>query len=149
MNRKYTKNDINLTKGYTLVKSKEKLHKNTYSRLPVKLSSQNFLALVILYMVDSSKEGMFGLEIKNKIHESYDRAIWNPSQGTMYPLLKQLTQDGMLESYTVKDSPRKYYKITRLGQKVLESRMEEFKDKIVGSLKFFKKLNHDLYEKNN
>lgn len=45
-------------------------------------------------------------------------------EGTLYPLLTRLKNDGLLE-YTWRESnsgpPRKYFKITEVGSKVLES----------------------------
>ena len=45
-------------------------------------------------------------------------------EGTLYPLLTRLKNDGLLE-YTWRESnsgpPRKYFKITELGTQVLES----------------------------
>lgn len=70
------------------------------------------LELCVLSLLNSSDR--YGYEISDLI----SREI-NISESTIYPILRKLKDDGMITSYIAEDSggpPRKYYKMTTLGQ---------------------------------
>ena len=51
------------------------------------------------------------------------------NEGTIYPLLKRLSNDHLLESYlkeSTEGPPRKYYHITSLGLERYETLLEEW-----------------------
>jgi PadR family transcriptional regulator, regulatory protein PadR len=65
-------------------------------------------------------------------------------EGTIYPLMRRLQSDGLVETYLVESPagpPRKYYKLTEAGRKSLASQTAAWKsfsgavEKIVGELK--------------
>ena len=62
-------------------------------------------------------------------------------EGTVYPLMRRLYTDGLVETYLVESSegpPRKYYKLTRSGRSTLQQHRASWRafsqavDKIVG-----------------
>lgn len=59
-------------------------------------------------------------------------------QGTLYPLLRRLDEQGLLESdWNVEGSrPRKYYRLSPEGRRVLARRTDEWRDliEVVGGL---------------
>ncbi len=60
------------------------------------------------------KRDMYGYELVNDVAK-----IIAIKEGTIYPLLKRLTNENYLESYLMESNegpPRKYYKITVLGR---------------------------------
>ena len=74
------------------------------------------LELIVLLSV--SKKDMYGYELILEVSK-----VIEVNEGTMYPLLKRLTNDKCFETYLQESNegpPRKYYKITVLGQKKLE-----------------------------
>lgn len=75
--------------------------------------------LSILYRKDC-----YGYELVNDISKNI--AI---SEGTIYPLLRRLTKEGLFTTY-LKESqegpPRKYYQLTDLGKRTKENLSEEW-----------------------
>lgn len=87
------------------------------------------LDIVVLSLL--SDKDMYGYEIATDISVSV-----NISEGTVYPLLRRLGSDGLLDSYleeSGKGPPRKYYKLTDKGRCYLEKNRTlwfEFVDKV-------------------
>ena len=74
------------------------------------------LELIVLLSV--SKKDMYGYELIIEVCKVVD-----VNDGTIYPLLKRLTNEGYFETYLVESTEgpsRKYYKITVLGKKRME-----------------------------
>ncbi|NLC64362.1 MAG: PadR family transcriptional regulator [Erysipelothrix sp.] len=70
--------------------------------------------LMILSLID--KRDMYGYEIIETLNEASEQ-VFSLKEGTLYPLLHRLEQQGFLKSYqkTVDNKKRKYYKITKKG----------------------------------
>ena len=82
------------------------------------------LELIVLLSV--SKRDMYGYELILEVSK-----VTPVNEGTMYPLLKRLTNDKCFETYlreSTEGPPRKYYKITVLGQKRLTELKDTWKD---------------------
>jgi len=83
------------------------------------------LELIVLSTLLNSD--MYGYELVLKVSKVVD-----VNEGTIYPLLKRLTNDKYFETYLVESNegpPRKYYKITDIGkkrEKVLRKTWESF-----------------------
>lgn len=78
--------------------------------------------LELIVLVSISKRDMYGYELVLEVSKVVD-----VNEGTMYPLLKRLTNENYFETYlreSTEGPSRKYYKITVLGQK----RLKELKD---------------------
>ncbi len=71
-------------------------------------------------------------------------------EGTLYPLLSRLKSDGLLEYYWQESKsgpPRKYYKLTDKGKKLLEQLTKTWEE-LSKSIKSLNK-KYQTYEKNN
>lgn len=82
------------------------------------------LSLVILAVLEQSEESLYGYQIAKSL-ENYDQ-LGEPAvkQGTLYPILRSMEKNGLLESLvepSISGPPRKYYSITALGQETLSS----------------------------
>jgi len=81
--------------------------------------------LSILYRKDC-----YGYELVNDISKNI-----TISEGTIYPLLRRLTKEGLFKTY-LKESqegpPRKYYQLTELGKKAKEDLSKEWFDFVEG-----------------
>ncbi len=78
------------------------------------------LELIVLLAVN--KKDMYGYELVMEVSKVVD-----VNDGTIYPLLKRLTNERYFETYLVDSTEgptRKYYKITVLGKE----RVEELRD---------------------
>lgn len=81
------------------------------------------LELLILVMVD--KNDMYGYELVEAVSKIVD-----VNEGTIYPILKRLTNESYFETYIKesKEGPiRKYYHITIAGKEAMKSELEEWK----------------------
>ena len=78
--------------------------------------------LELIVLVSVNKRDMYGYELVLEVSKVVD-----VNEGTIYPLLKRLTNENYFETYlqeSTEGPSRKYYKITVLGQK----RLKELKD---------------------
>lgn len=69
------------------------------------------LELIVLLSVN--KKDMYGYELIMEVSKVVD-----VNDGTIYPLLKRLTNEKYFDTYLVESSegpPRKYYKLTEIG----------------------------------
>lgn len=75
-----------------------------------------------------SKRESYGYEIIKNIQElSNNNIVWK--EGTLYPVLKKLTENGLIESEwkTIDGRKRKYYRITNAGLASLEKEKAQWK----------------------
>lgn len=82
------------------------------------MSRDLFLGFIKLHILHhASMEEIFGLAM---IHELQKHG-YGLSPGTLYPLLHKMEQNGLLHSHSenVEGKIRKYYRITKEGQKAL------------------------------
>ena len=78
--------------------------------------------LILLCVVGRSSEPIYGYQIAKTI-EKDNADIPVIKLGTLYPVLRSLERDGLLESRvdpSVSGPPRRYYRITELGMKTLK-----------------------------
>ena len=87
----------------------------------------NHLKIIVLKILGEKSSS--GYDLMKKIRELTG---WKPSFGSLYPLLKELHEKGMV---TIKQSERKkVYSLTIKGKKTLEQFMKS-KDELVHSIK--------------
>ncbi len=80
------------------------------------------LELCVLSLL--SENDCYGYELVNRISE-----CMQITEGTIYPLMKRLKDNGVIESYIVESQegpPRKYYRITESGRAEKEKLLEEW-----------------------
>ncbi|MBR6400393.1 MAG: PadR family transcriptional regulator [Firmicutes bacterium] len=78
---------------------------------------KGILELVVLISV--TKRDMYGYELVSEVSEVID-----VNEGTIYPLLKRLTNEHYFETYlkeSTEGPPRKYYHLTQAGREYTES----------------------------
>ncbi len=77
-----------------------------------------------LVLAVCSKEDTYGYKITQDIREAIDI-----SESTLYPVLRRLQKEDCLEVYDRENMGRnrRYYKITKKGEKQLELYLEEWK----------------------
>ncbi len=78
-------------------------------------TTTGFLSFYILYLLQ--KKDYFGQEIINEISERTENC-WLPNPGVIYPLLKEMKDDGLIEGKWVTEGihPRFVYHITDKGK---------------------------------
>ena len=86
------------------------------------------VALVLLAIMERSKEPQYGYQIAKRLEEMAAGGV-PVKQGTLYPVLRSMDDSGLLSSSvepSVSGPPRKYYSITKEGREVLGQWKEEW-----------------------
>ena len=85
-----------------------------------------FIRIHLLY--HASKSSIYGVEMIEELR----RHGYNISPGTLYPILHSLEKEGFLvsESKNVDGKVRRYYRITRKGEKILREAKRKIKELI-------------------
>lgn len=92
------------------------------------------LELIVLLCV--YKKDMYGYELVSEVSK-----VINVNEGTIYPLLKRLTNEHYFETYlreSTEGPPRKYYHLTAAGvlyRETLEQEWNEFQQRVCTFLK--------------
>jgi PadR family transcriptional regulator PadR len=79
------------------------------------------VSLVLLAILDQSAEPLYGYQIAKRIEGAAADGT-SIKQGTLYPVLRSMEENGLLESRvepSVSGPPRKYYSITEKGRSAL------------------------------
>lgn len=79
------------------------------------------VSLVLLAILDATTEPLYGYQIAKRIEGAWGEGV-PVKQGTLYPVLRTMEDNGLLSSRvepSVAGPPRKYYSITEDGRSVL------------------------------
>ena len=83
--------------------------------------NSGLVALVLLAVLDQTVEDLYGYEIAKRLQKANEgEALFK--EGTVYPVLRALSANGLLTSRIVPSyagPPRRYYRITEEGRAVL------------------------------
>ena len=85
---------------------------------------KGILELVVLISV--TKRDMYGYELVSEVSKVID-----VNEGTIYPLLKRLTNEHYFETYlkeSTEGPPRKYYHLTEIGKAYTENLKAEWEE---------------------
>lgn len=87
------------------------------------------LDIIILRLL--SRKEMYGYEII-KYLESESEGYYIMKEGSLYPILYRLEDKGLIESFRMeplegRKVPRKYYRVTKMGELKLNSLLENWK----------------------
>lgn len=83
--------------------------------------------IIILSLL--SNKNMYGYEIAKKIKKESNE-LYSIGEGTLYPALKRLEEQGLVHSFwedTEKGKRRKYYGITTKGKTILDKKLSHWK----------------------
>ena len=86
------------------------------------------LELCVLSMLE--KRDCYGYELVEEISKNIDM-----SEGTIYPLLRRLKDEGYFSTYLQESQegpPRKYYRITDLGREIKDELVSEWTEFVKG-----------------
>jgi len=82
------------------------------------------LELCVLTLL--SRADAYGYEIASRLMQEVGMG-----EGTIYPLMRRMQDDGLVSTYLVEapgGPPRKYYRMTESGRKTLTAQREEWKN---------------------
>ncbi|MDY0074291.1 MAG: PadR family transcriptional regulator [Acholeplasmataceae bacterium] len=92
---------------------------------------KGILEMCILSII--SKRDMYGFEVIDSLAKEID-----VNENTVYPILRRLTGQGLFETYVEQTNigaPRKYYRLTGLGQNKLSEYQTEWRSFLEGVFK--------------
>ena len=84
--------------------------------------SSGTVALVLLAVLAQTSEPLYGYQIAKQLDETGE-GVLSGKQSALYPVLRNLESAGLLASEvepSVAGPPRRYYRITPAGKRVLE-----------------------------
>ncbi|MBP1989898.1 PadR family transcriptional regulator [Paenibacillus eucommiae] len=82
--------------------------------------------MLILKLLDN--DDMYGYQMIDEL-ERRSENVFTLKAGTLYPILHNLEQQGMIESYdqaSESGRPRKYYRITKRGKELFQEKKTEW-----------------------
>lgn len=91
---------------------------------------KGILAVIVLKLI--SEQDMYGYDIIQQL-DTLSGGYYKLKEGTLYPVLYRLEDNGWIESYRVmreeeRKVPRKYYKITSEGTNALKEQIDFWKN---------------------
>lgn len=87
-------------------------------------------------LLSVNKKDKYGYELIEEVSKIVD-----VNDGTIYPILKRLTNEKYFDTYLVESTegpPRKYYKMTALGKETMKEQMKVWKEFSTSVNKFVK-----------
>lgn len=89
-----------------------------------------FIALLILHIINNSKEPIYGYKIIQRVNEATNGKL-KFREGTVYPILRYLQAQHFMKSYlgeSPNGAPRKYYTITEQGRVALHMGLQSWQN---------------------
>jgi PadR family transcriptional regulator PadR len=109
-----------------------------------KISTTSLMKMLILHLL--SKETLYGNQIIDSIKIKLGNK-WEPSPGLVYPLLRNLEDDGYVRSWWQQPDKKsiRYYKLTENGHIHLEKLKLRYKKPIEDSKDMLVKILEEIY----
>jgi len=96
----------------------------------------NQRGILTIYLLHSlKKKPKSGYELISEIKEKTEKA-WAPSKGTIYPLLKQLEQEGLIKVKSTDKRSKNIYETTVKGKKMIFNAKKQGEDMMKKFMKF-------------
>ena len=92
-----------------------------------KKQAMEHTSLVVLHLL--SREDMYGYQMIAELERKFD-STFTMKEGTLYPILRGLENQGAVEAYQQETSNgrvRKYYHLTEKGRKQLSEETEQWR----------------------
>jgi PadR family transcriptional regulator PadR len=120
-------------------------HRSERNRqFPSKISTTSFVKLYILYLLKD--KSYYGNEIIDEIKSRLD-GKWEPSPGMVYPLLRDLEEDGYIIGWWEEPDKRsiRRYRLTDQGYKHYQVILLQYKPIFQDSLHIIQNILKDIY----
>ncbi|WP_245920493.1 PadR family transcriptional regulator [Methanospirillum stamsii] len=115
--------------------------KNIWKFAPEDGKERGLLTLLVLHLLE--KKPQSGYELLKEISETTDNT-WVPNKGTLYPLLKSLEQEGLIQVKEIGKRSKITFELTEEGR-MMHHTLKEKKDEAETRVTFFKKLHREIF----
>ena len=114
-------------------------------QFPSKISTTSFVKLYILHLLQ--EKSYYGNKIKDEIKKRLD-GRWEPSPGMIYPLLREMEEDGYIEGWWEEPDKRsiRRYRITDEGIRHYKVILNQNKSTFEDSLLIIRNVLKDIYK---
>lgn len=99
-----------------------------HMNVQMKKGTLNLCVLALL-----NRKDCYGFELASAVSDYI-----NIAEGTVYPLLKRLKDDKLVDSYLIESSegpPRKYYRLTDAGKQEYQELLQQWQELTAGVLR--------------
>ncbi|MCF6466294.1 PadR family transcriptional regulator [Clostridium sp. Cult2] len=113
-------------------------------QFPSKISTTSFVKLYILHLL--KERSYYGNEIIEEIKSRLNNK-WEPSPGMVYPLLRELEEEGYVSGWWEEPDKRsiRRYRLTDNGYKHYQIILLQYESSFVDSLAIVKNVLNDIY----
>jgi DNA-binding PadR family transcriptional regulator len=119
--------------------------KNIWKFSPQDGKERGLLTLLVLHLLE--KKPQSGYELLKEIGETTDNT-WVPNKGTLYPLLKNLEQEGLIQVKELGKRSKITFELTTEGRETLRT-LKGKKAEAETRVSFFKKLHREIFGEEN
>jgi DNA-binding PadR family transcriptional regulator len=108
------------------------------------LTRSGLLPLYTIHLLHEKK--MYGSELISEI-EKRTSSSWSPNPGSIYPLLKELEEEKLVDGHwdTDKEHPRRIYEITKKGKQEYKLLKTILRKQILKAVEIFEKIFFEIY----
>ena len=103
---------------------------------------RGILSIYILHSI--KKKSKSGYDLINEIKDKTDGS-WIPSKGTIYPLLKNMEKEKLIQINKVEERGKNIFQITSEGKRVLKN-LKKQKNQMVEKINQFRKLIAEIFD---
>ena len=112
---------------------------------PEQGKERRLLTLLVLHLLEKRPESGYGLLKEIGITTG---GSWIPNKGSLYPLLKNLEQEGLIKERESGKRSKRVFELTAAGEQVLES-IKGKKQESEQRVEFFKHMHFELFGEKN
>ncbi|WP_408956104.1 PadR family transcriptional regulator [Natroniella sp. ANB-PHB2] len=115
-------------------------------QFPAKISTTAFTSIYILHLMDKYGK-MYGQKILDTINQQMGTR-WKPSRGMVYPLLREMEEEGYLKAWWDEPDKRsiRYYRLTEKGAEHLEKMKSKYKSSFRDARKIVDTVIEEIYD---
>lgn len=103
---------------------------------------RGILSIYILHSI--KKKSKSGYDLINEIKDKTEGS-WIPSKGTIYPLLKNLEKEKLIQINKVEERGKNIFQITNEGKRLLKN-LKNHKNQMVEKINQFRKLIAEIFD---
>ena len=118
---------------------------NIWKFTPANGKERSLLTAFVLHLLEMGPKSGYDLlkEIAEKTNGS-----WNPNKGTLYPLLKSLDEEGLIQVKEIGKRSKRIYELTDKGKEAVLN-IRESGQESRARVKFFKEMHFELFGREN